>query len=766
MRDTIVPGQPNFNDFEAFTQSLKIVSSIGVDLPILEKKNDYQKISEYDVDEDFFYDHIYVHRRQQNEILSYFLDRRDLIILIGPQRSGKTCILRKVMREVKQRKRLGYYCCLIDSRKSITTIDAKEDPVAFEKEFATHIVSRYLAELFPIPTTREKKERTNILHLCEYILSPNNDLNLTIFGDLIRKAPFTDIWKHKKYIDSNEGKNFLDWLKDNFNHDLKIHKLIDYVKSNITISQIMHAASAIYEFRNQLLLIDNIDLLPEKHQTHVTDVCTIIHNRTADVSTIVLAMRDENVYQPFDYEERGAPPFETTIHLYPSKKSQNALRLGDISREEFENIVSKRFEWARTLQEREIARLESAIKHAKKDIKDHDLRELEISDLKSRLDNKGIPLSNDAFVECLALKKKILNVFEKFDAISLANGSLNSLLNILADFLAYLIDLPDLEGTKHGHILPANQYHQGLVDTLFLVWLRESELHETISTYDIVHASEASYLDSDEIGFSLEHLIVTTTWNLTHHNNRSSKNKYIAPTVGQVLDEICSLGFEKNRILLDMFSLHENADRHCGIIELQDRETNILDNFNKLTEDDLIYVTPRGKSLIANLSNTFGYFYGCCQKNELFYPNFMLPPQVNETKTLEQIFPVLCDIAQSHILFFFNVYKKINRPNWQQVYRSKFGIPMSPHYARHSLQTVGVKIGQGYYKALQFEALIDGIKGYVFSSNNKETRNLFTPKLNELIKVFKNYVDNISNLENDISFSIRKDLNIPARKGG
>ena len=786
--------------YRDFLKALHYVNSYAVDLSADQKKDITNGI-EFEISQEEFFEQLYEDRiGLEDAIIDDLIVGSKQIVILGALGSGKTSLGLRIKSTLQRLGESGYHVTFVDIRTKVfqrfselanidleETIEVEDLYNATEleelgdkliRELMEKIKNRYLIELFP--NEEDENGINQRINLIAFLLEDNNK-NLPDIYDFLNDERFEASLMYKRYQSNlsnrRENTSYYEWLIDTSAAHKEVHELVTRTHKKITASLLAYAANYLHEYKHQFIWIDNIDWLPEKQQEKVNVVLKNIYGRIRPIASVIFALREQNVYKEYDLDEKGAPPFQTTVKLYtPEQDSTNAREIGVLSSQQLDGLISKRLIFARDLQKREYVKITEDILGAQNKLnssgntKREKLRlESVIGLLQKKKSIIGKPISDERFGYCQQISQKLVDQYKRLDIPCFANGSIRNLLILHTESLGYLLSKPKLVGESDkkvpSTIIPnAIDYNLREVATLYLIWARErSEENNPVNTYDIVANTEAWFSENRNIlGCLLEYLIIAGVWNLTLSKPQVASNTFGIPTIGEITEKLSLLGYSEDQIKNAIFNLYDIANRD-GLVEVQLQNTSHLTDISKIKDHHLISVTPRGKCLIANLGNTFGYTYACVRafenatkekKKQALKEKWHTTIETSEA--ILSIIPTLCDIAELHIVALETIRERnpFDNEKWLDEYRKAFGIPLGARKSRGALAKAGKRVGK-IRRSLQFEALIAGIIPFADGK----------PR-NQLLLIESIYKERLNDLENNKlveELSIRSKLGIAKR---
>jgi hypothetical protein len=736
-------------EYQSFLEWLKKIAIYAVDLADSEK-NGVSNAVTYWFSQDEFFDNLYVPRNQEIEIREELNIVSNFLVLIGARGSGKTTLALKIERDLAPTRSFGYFVAYIDVRTKVykshshtmletseaNARDVKEphtDTANLEEaavsELMEKIKNRYLDELFPDPDPEnpQPETRNRRLELIAFLLNSHNGMPETY--EFLTNLQFTASRLFMQYKDAMriERKNhkMYDWLVNTSLNDSRVYDLVQKAHDNLTPSMVVHAAKKLYEFRHQIIWIDNLDILSERNQGLAQQAAKNLYARISQIASVIISVREQNIYRDYDLDEPGAPPVRTEVKLYTGEHERvSARELGQIREDTIPTLLSKRLLFAREIHSRQVNQIAARLAEFQAQLDKvgndaYERRRLEnvVGQLTAELNTLGPKISNERFEHCQRLSSALVGHFQRHRAVYFCNGDIRQILNIHVDCLAYLLSRPKTAKSHRKGIAEittpmALSYKDSQISTLFLTRLRDRETSDEehpIGAYDVIRNMNDWYLNNQStMGCFLEYLVLTATWNLTLSQQGAVARTSALPTIESLIRVLDQLDYTKNEVFGALARLYDSRNR-VGFIEIQAPDTSHISDANKIKESDLVHVTPRGKCLVGNLSNTFGYTYACFRRLSLLSKDSW-HPAINTTNALQELMPSLCDLAWMHIMALKSIRDKgkLGSRGWLDRYRSLFGIPVLESITRHSLLTTGKIIHPGR-RALQFEILIAGI---------------------------------------------------------
>ncbi len=748
---------------KTFLRNLKKVNNFAVDATQKDlQEEDFQK--PFFLSRAQFYEKLYVEREVENKIKYALTSTSDIIFLVGPKGSGKTSLGLKVQNDLLNQKSKKSFFAYMDMRLERSSKDfnsvSKEE---FEKYLRNRIIDRYYDNLFRFDknhdnTINEVKLWAFILEYLSEEYKPRYLFDL--FHTLQSKAA------RIKLIYDNQAKktlSYYEWLAENHTRDNQISIMVDELKSKIDLPHLVYAAYYIHQYTRQYIWIDNIDTLPEEIQSEIALSAKRFHGQIAELVATLIAIREENVFRSNDFADQGAPPFSTRIILEIPKDDQlqayyPSLDIPLASRNTLNRIIRKRLIVTSEFQNEEVKSIQAKLdinNQKKMNETNHDIKSnlLQIEDELTNELKEFQPLMSDSNFKMLnKISDRLLGTMHLEKAIFLSNNSIRDFIRIYRDCLSFMLKSPNSNNSPYESL----QYPTWYLSTLFFSWIRFTNRKYQIGVYDIVKLSQEWHESKKvKLGCFIEHLLITTIWNLSINHNVGHKSRPRNPRVDEVIDTLKLLNYDEDMIKKNMHSLYYHNSSRGNIIEFRSRK--VLNHWKEIENSMLIYLTYRAKTLVSYSLTSFGYIYACILDYENIDKSDLLShhPTLHSTENmLNKMLPYLCDIAQMHIEALTQIRdsEKLGLEDWLSNYYSSFGIPLLPPYARKT--QVGRVLHNQMY-SLQFELLIDSLLRYVRKVSAKKDLEILQNEFSkQLIKLEKFE-------ESKVSF--RDILNLPSR---
>ncbi len=713
-----------------------------------------------DISEDEYFDVLYVDREARRQAQErVFSSQNKLICVVGPRGSGKSTIAKRIRREFGK-----------DDAVFFTLYDVRYQNIGnhlINESTALDEVQRIIRNFFLDALNDKGSRNVDLLdkHLAFFVnrCLPEEDRPANTFSDFaeivndvsLRMAEYSfelqrkmqeveveerwdealqakEITKLKNQIKHLDVYNWVKSQREKGNHSY----LRELYQKIIGIANLVHLAFAHrYIFQKkfveegkkvtQIFWFDNIDNLNAANQRILVNVLHKCQRQLHQITTIVIAAREENVfYEPDDFDA-GAPTFRAIVFIDNPHKFKvdraEAVNLGMTLDDDIKAIMGKRLDFFPT--------------YFKKKKPDEDF-ESKIFKVLRRV-----------------VEEVVMKVFEEEKFLYVANNSLRELLPMYADLTLFLIK--KIEWLKNGKKFPENekQLPPCLTDPKFfqvteaLYWLAYEEKY-----FEFYNLAEYCITPRLHGGCSrpcfLPHVVLTAIWNTVNKRRRKGGHRvaFLTAKLEHVVVRIRKLGFEDEQIKRVLFSLSRpQAGRsHFIVIETKKRikyPDDIDLNFK-------VRITSRGMVALNRIFNSFGYFYGMIKK---FRGEEVYTTPANRLAD-GQLF---LDYAKTMYRLHLNALREIrahayeNANDWYHQYMEEFGIYVDPNISRKMQLSSAYRIGTRTY-ILYFPYLMESVLPYF---NHIQSRAVHD-KLDRLLQKFMQYVNQLRDGENVESFEL------------
>ena len=646
-----------------------------------------------------------------------------LTCLVGAQGSGKTSIGRKIRNDLISRAGDDFYPVYIDLRIETEAQTICIDTFrSFDRTLRDRLANQYFSELFQFTRKGENPR----IDLWAFLFQEKNETLkpmeifsvFTKYQDEVAKLLRIHDLGHEDEIDIKE------WLIKTIN-EAGVNKLTSEMDKIICLSHLVYAARHVKSIKRQLIWLDNVDALDDKHQNQLIRIARSIFQPLSTYASIVVAVREENIFREDDLWDEGAPPFEVRVLLEVPRGAGGfayypAHDIPVAPDKKLKQIVKKRLNAAKIFQNK-------------------------YSQNRTTIESEGVDsywsefvkpaISDQRYGYICSLAEILTEAMNVERAIYLVNNSMRDYLLVFRDCLADLLKAGnDFNGRPR-----ALDYQPWYVRTFFLKLIRHSQRRYRIGVYDVVAAADKWHSSGkSKIGCLLPYLIITTVWNITISRQQETGAFGPCPEVGEVVKTLELIGYERPEIVENLHALYFWNNRRNNLIEF--RKKTIINSPDEITDDIKTYVTFRGKCLASRTGSSFGYLFDCVRllsERQSEAAASDLPEISDPDGAMESILPYLCDIAEMHYSTLHNIRTKeyLGKKGWLAEYYRKFGVPIVRPYRESGS---GGRVIDGRRKFLQLECILDGLSRY----------NAIKKK-DGIIKLHSEYIKDINELDSD-----------------
>jgi len=709
-------------ELQAFFKIYKTVSEFSPDntdnnLDVLDSKINKQD----------FFSELFIDRDAVDLIRKEIIQNPgNLICLAGPRGSGKTSIGLKSIDILEQDPILKSFVVHLNIRRddAIRNVNNHESSIDF---FNRKILNNYkkLFKSNPFLKTEDPE-----IKLFEFILDDNIIVNKpnNIFDDFIDEINSFTRCRFQLTIENEQPLGIKEFIFEHYTEP-SVVSICNQIRKKVDIFHYSFAAQSIYEFRRQIFWIDNIDKLSNTEQKIIIESINEIKRGVTDNIVIVLAVRDENVYS-IHHKEPFAPPYFSTIYWSNPEKTiaqpYGALNMPVVKESVLKEIIDRRFNFTRKFQ---------------KKLFDTYNRELVEKNLQhTRKNSYQTPIKEQTFKKLKKLSDRIVQVFLEEKMYYFSNNSLRYLLPLHRDFMYYLIKKDD-----YNPEINSLKERIWFLRTELLFYLASNIKYSPLINYDIANHTET--INGDEhLTCFLPQLVLTTIWNHCIKNIRKSGDTTL-PTIALIVRKLKRLKFTKERIIETIFDLYSTQKGVTNFLGIETSKQ--ITSKDDIEENSRVKITFKGKSMLNNVSISFGYFYSLTINKETRSAKILKSSEINSyaNTTLRVLKKMALNHLQTLIFFRDKVYNK--KEDWLKQYYLEFGIPISENFAR-SYEFIGKKyLDKSIFKhSLYIEAIIASL--HSFLQNNTGIRNeleLFTNSyLSNLNKIEKFEISNKSDI--------------------
>jgi len=602
-----------------------------------------------------YFQHIYVERPDVSKVLRKKLEepgQYNSICFIGPARSGKTSILRKLWNEAKVDEE--NLCIYIDTRRVL-----KENPgVPFLLALSRDVQSCYRSVLFDGDSVLPDNGRNALRSFQAFALA--NAGKGGMFRDLIEyRERILGVVAGTQSSSTSPTEDFLyKWIQDDGIFRPEARDILNKLSSMAKLRHYALAARNLWGKKLQILILDNVDQLIRKQQVDLFYEARDLHAQVNDIVRFCIAVRDESVRDWADsgLPEHNAPPHNTRIRIdMPRSKGVAEFpwcELATATPGELINIVNRRLDATKVvLDEERLFLLE-------KESADNSPRTKE--QLQRYIALYKAAASPDHIEPLRKLSTRMLGAMNEDSLICLTNGSIQDFLVLHRDFLSRLAPL-EAEVQQQGE----KSLEPWAIKTLCYQYFRDSARDYQFGIPNLFRECRSWRREGEWVGCSLKYLLAATTWG---SEKRTEKLSSRYPTLQAVFDRIRGLGFTEETVREELSSSLRNK-----IIVYRNPK---LDR-NKLFFDNQILVSLRGKTLISYTLPSFGYLYQCYRE----VANYGDSPIVHGMDVRLIASLIVDDLVLLAEMHLFELWRLFTESNSHEVsgfvtyYRQNFGRP-------------------------------------------------------------------------------------------
>jgi hypothetical protein len=699
---------------------------------------------------------------EPREVLGHLKNRlntSNLICLVGPPGSGKSTVVMKLYRDLrdwrKSRQPDSSFMELIDLRvETETNAFDLTDALTIEKSLRERLITAYLDEFFRLTRVGENPR----LDLWAFLLDGEraNDKPRKIFSVFQRLQDSATRLLRKYDLIHPEHISVREWLARSI-QEPAVQAITEEVDSLTDFPHLVHAAIRVKGIKRHIIWLDNVDKLSAKQQTDTMIAARKLFTPVATQVGMGLSIREENVFRDYELCDDGATPYETRVLLemprgpgghafYPSKDVPVAT--DDVLR----SIINRRLEFTRSYQQLRTAQLTQAIEKAKS--QRDGAGALDAEELSDQLRKLAPVISPQRYSTIEVLSTTLLEAMAAERAIYLANNSLRDFMVIFRDCLGDLLksEEPQEEPVR------ALEYKRWYLSTLFLRRVRHAQRRYQVGVYDIFGATDEWFKGGRKgVGCLLSHLIITATWNLILKRRIGNSVFSRSALCGDVIARLTPLGFSRDDVINEMHVLYLHNNSRQNLLEFRSRAE--ISSASQITDNLPVYLTHRGKCLVARTSSSFGYIYDCLrllQGGSQGDETLIDHPQIrSREEVVNDLLPTLCMVAQMH----YHALKEIRmknafaEANWPYGYLEHFGVPKISPYSR-AVDESDKGEDRRYF---QLELLLLSLLNFVRNSPAA------AEPLQKLLTKFTESVDGLKFLNKSISLPVpdfRKEIGI------
>jgi len=621
--------------------------------------------SDFKINPREFLKYLYIPRTAVDKLKKEIIKSSDrLLCIAGPRGSGKTSIAHKTIEYLINNNNFVFY---YNVRRDNQIKWIKSEEEAF-KYFYNKILYEYKNVFSSKP---QKKENNPELDLFEYIFS-ENDKPRELFSDLIDE---TNDFDEYKYINEKDTLSSITEFISNNYRDKELVQILRNVRKKLTVTQYSFIVNKVKGYQRQVIWIDNIDKLDNSQQRLLLNALTEIKRGIVDNIVLIIAVREENIFRPEHFEPFAAPLISTIYWEDPDKysgQSYQAFNMPVLSNDKIEDLINQRLNYAKKI-------------------------------MPSFFNGKVI--NNNIFDKIKSLSDKIVEIFIEEKMYFFSNNSIRNLLALHHNFLKFL-----LKGENGDYSTEISYNKEGVwfLKTLLFYYIATNKEYVAFTKY--IEANDITR--QNKLSCFLPQLTLTTTWNYCITSNKKSSNFTYLPTVSNIIEILNKIGYKEDDIKQSIFHLYHTEMGTTNYIAIETE--NKINSPKEIKDDYKIKVTYKGKSMLNNVSFSFGYFFSIMRNNNTNnlrnlnstefaqYWNFVL------TK-LE----LLTKLHLKSLLLLKNKYYSDEKEKWFTKYLISYGIPINEGYAK-SFDKFGKKIMEHspFKHAIYLEGLYASLNGF------------------------------------------------------
>ncbi len=685
-----------------------------------------------DVTIEEYFEKLYVDRSIRKRLLEALAkDPHDFFCVVGPRGSGKSTMLRKIHRDLREKGQ--FFSAFFDLRHQNVRTALKSEDEAID--FFRHWMKNEYLEAF----SKADKWYELFAFLLDKEL-PEKYRPGKVSGTFIEDALLVSrSWKKKR----KKMKKKLEKYKESNAHDQeeirnkekKLDKfdLLRYLKKggkrvDAVIEQLLKKldpAHLAYAYRyvfgeaeekqiRQYFWFDNMDNLTGDYQVLLVNALHNLQQEIHENVQVVVAAREESVFRQEHHFDAGAPTHRRLVFLDDPHNLGAEPRAIETDTERVQSDVSKiitqRLQFFQTFLER---RGEGCVP--------------EVVELIQKL-----------------LEKVVCPVFKAEKVLYVANNSLRELLPMYADFLLFLLKKYD-DYPREQDEQPFRSFPPALTDetyfhiTELLYWLSYEK--DYFEFYNIAEfCDNPAAVGGVPCTCFLPHVVLTCIWNLQDNKRIGAHPGSIhSPKIGEVLDKLKEIDFSEKDCLRVLYKLYRPQEGRSHFIVIETRKN--LQGAEDIDPNYRVRITSRGKVALSRIFNTFGYFYGNIKALRGECPYTRPSLKVNDGKIVTDYLKKMYHLHLDALLSIRSTLKDCGE-NWLDYYLRHFGIPIERNLARKKELTSKHKIGGRTY-ILSYPYLIESMLPYFQSTS-------IDANLVKLLTSFNAYVEKLRKGEEQI----------------
>lgn len=401
------------------------------------------------------------------------------------------------------------------------------------------------------------------------------------------------------------------------------------IRDRIRTAHVVQSAVSLGRASRVLLVFDNVDRIPDEHQSNFLQAVNDSHNALAGACVTAVAIRKETLHSP-----RPNKHGDVITMVLPDGERYPCVLLPENRHDHVRDIFESRHKYSRQLLE---------------------------------------TLAPDVAAEDIAttldlIHTSILTEFINDSVHALANGSIRTTVSIYTGFVRYLMALQEQGVAAMHDVISSDADH---LQTLFFVWLRTKATDYGLLFYDVIKPDVDPRAAREFADLASEHhLLLTTILNLCEEQHTGSD-----PAVHDVFDRLTRVGFKDEQIGKALKSMSAPPHGSPGTIEFTDVTDEGDHDRNSSAR---VRLTPLGNVLISDLLDKVGYVWGKALDRA------KLPPDksrnyhsFNRFERMRIFLEYSRDLARHHLRLLSLLRRewgRIHGTGWLAHYRSQFGV--------------------------------------------------------------------------------------------
>jgi len=662
------------------------------------------------------------------------LTKGNLVALCGPSGSGKSTISVVVKREIE--KEYKTKLLFIDLRNT----EAQkyfDDTSEFKEASARGIILDKFEKDFELnPDNPQSKIRVQLLH---FLLSNEKRIRARTQPAIFNV--FASLRNRAALIYSRVSQNFdsfEEWFLENA-YIIELGDIIDDTNKLIDIGHYIAFLKYKNKYEDFIIWLDNIDAFPNVQQSQILSFLQNIQRNFMNSSTIVVSVREENIYRLGEYHDNFNEPFISKITFddpdggIEGSDCYDSINVPVLKESELKQIIDNKLKFTRKKYKEAIEKLGKRIKSYQNELlelKDKNKANA-IKDKIQKTTSEREEMNNDLiddidFSEIERISYSIMELFHNEKVIFLSNNSVKEFIRIHSAYLLYLFKKKNFDSSDY-----LNQSDSARI-TEFLSWIHTVDAPFGLETLNVVEES-GKYLNDTKrkLACFLPYIIVTAIWNESiklYGKPSPGNNPFLKTIVKQIKKDF---GFKRSVIRQAVFDLYDQAGGKGNFITFRNKK--LLEHPDDLDERSTVRVTYRGKVAIGHTINSYGYLKECISRIE----NDLNDGGNIQDKVMDKIVELSNQHLESLIELRESTYN--NDADWWLEYNFRYGIPLDSRFVRDS--EIGNPLPNcKYRRAIYLEAVFDSLTDYFHIPNKYEKRatrlsGLFMNKLERIYKL-------------------------------